>query len=301
MVDFDDCIAYDFDGAGFVAEDGNEGGSYTNNFSVCHKGNGEFQDRITFFNNIAADCKGAAFHYWPYGKIDPLAKSGSTDPYAINDYFPQYSTMPLDRIPPNTDPRYWDWNEDGINDGAILTDIRAKEFNNNNSYACHTGLKIRFLVHPSNSLFGREGGGADPDNTETPYPGINLEEYLVRANGVNNGTGAGRIRPIFDGILGFRTQEWLSEELHDWAGESFPEAVAWVNENGFNSLTSRMISRQLAIGAAKAGDMGQLDRWMLQTTEPRQRYYAVAEPASGLQLKHPERATDWLESLSEQN
>ncbi len=196
-VDFNDNVAFDFDGAGFASEDGDEQGSFDGNIAIGGRGNGEFSILRTVFenfgrtdqgdmgftgegfwfqgpdvsvtNNIAAGCKGAGFLYWPVGRFDTLNVPGG----AGSSQKGHFTGRPLDTIrpiPTGVVPRKWDYNGDGNADAYVLSDFPLKAFSGNIAYGCLTGLKIRFCNHPSNSAFGKI---QDED----------LEGELLRADG----------------------------------------------------------------------------------------------------------------------
>jgi hypothetical protein len=174
-VDFRNNVAFDFDGAGFAAEDGDEQGTFDGNIAIGGKGNGEFSILRTIFenvprvdqgdmgftgegfwfqgpdvsvtNNIAAGCKGAGFLFWPAGRHDTL---NALDANARG----HVTGRPLGRlVPPGVAPRKWDYDGDGDADAYVLTDFPIKAFSGNTAYACLTGLKIRFCNHPSTETF----------------------------------------------------------------------------------------------------------------------------------------------------
>jgi hypothetical protein len=194
-VNFKDNVAFDFDGAGFAAEDGDEQGSFDGNIAIGGRGNGEFSILRTIFenfprtdqgdmgftgegfwfqgpdvsvtNNIAAGCKGSGFLYWPVGRFDTLNVPGGAGS-AERGHF---TGRPLTRAFPTTiKPRKWDYDGNGTPDAYVLSDFPLKAFSGNTAYGCLTGLKIRFCNHPSNAAFGN-------------IQATNLETEIIPADG----------------------------------------------------------------------------------------------------------------------
>lgn len=169
QVDFVGNVAFDFRGAGFVAEDGNETGSFVGNIAIGGTGNGEFSNRRAVFgnaprmdqgdmgftgegfwfqspdvevrNNIAAGCKGSGFFFWTAGRFDPT--SG------------HYTGRPLGRaLPAGATPRQWDYDGDGRPDANVIADMPVKRFSGNIAYATFTGLRFRFVNHSNTAILG---------------------------------------------------------------------------------------------------------------------------------------------------
>ena len=147
-------VAYDFDGAGFVTQDGDEAGAFVNNISIGGNGCGRFVQLRTVFgdlprmeqgdmgfhgegfwfqgpditvvSNVAAGCAGDGFMYWPAGRFDP-----STN---------HFTGFPRNRVPAGVTPRVWSFDTNQV----LIADIPLRKFANNMAYACYTGLKFRF-------------------------------------------------------------------------------------------------------------------------------------------------------------
>lgn len=202
QVNFSDNVAFDFKGAGFAAEDGDEQGIYDGNIAIGGKGNGEFSilrtifenaprvdqgdmgftgegfwfqgPDVTVINNIAAGCKGAGFLFWPAGRHDTL---NTSDPNTRG----HVTGRPLIRnVPFGVAARKWDYNNDNVADAYVLTDFPIKAFSGNTAYACLTGLKIRFCNHPSTETF-------------TAIQGLDFSSEVMPADGKTDIIDAGRI------------------------------------------------------------------------------------------------------------
>jgi len=191
-VDFTDNVCFDFGGAGFAAEDGDEIGAFSGNIAIGGTGNGEFPGRRTVFGNkprmdqgdmgftgegfwsqspdvtitgnIAAGCKGCGYQLWCGGHFDPA--SG------------HITGRPLNRaLPAGVVPRHWDWNQNGGNDAVVTTDMPFAAFNNNIAYGCYMGLKMRFVNHGSTAIFTAVRSDPNVDN-----PVLLLGDQLVPKN-----------------------------------------------------------------------------------------------------------------------
>ncbi|MBX7209443.1 MAG: G8 domain-containing protein [Verrucomicrobiaceae bacterium] len=167
-VNFADNVCFDFDGAGFICEDGGETGSFTGNIAIGGIGNGEFANQRTIFGNrprgdqgdmgftgegfwfqspdvsvtgnVAAGCKGSGFFFWCGGRFDP-----STG---------HFTGKPLNQLPSTSlKPRGWDYDGNGTADAAVITDLPVRQFDNNTAYGCFTGLRFRFVNHGSTAIF----------------------------------------------------------------------------------------------------------------------------------------------------
>ncbi len=129
-VDFKNNVAFDFQGAGFAFEDGDEIGVCSDNISIGGLGNGEFPltqtvstnyqrmaqgdmgytgegywtqgPDVKFINDIAAGCKGCGFFIWGSGHLDPSATA--VDAATGQTYYGIFTGRPLGRdglgVPP---------------------------------------------------------------------------------------------------------------------------------------------------------------------------------------------------------
>lgn len=192
QVNFSDNVAFDFKGAGFAAEDGDEQGIYDGNIAIGGRGNGEFSILRTIFenvprvnqgdmgftgegfwfqgpdvtvtNNVAAGCKGAGFLFWPAGRHDTLNTLDPNSPGHVTG-------RPLGRtLPAGVVPRKWNYDTDAAPEAYLLTDFPIRGFSGNTAYGCLTGLKIRFCNHPSSETF-------------TAIQGTNFSSEVIPADG----------------------------------------------------------------------------------------------------------------------
>lgn len=173
-VNFIGNVAFDFRGAGFIAEDGEEIGSYIGNIAIGGLGNGEFSNQRTVFgnaprmnqgdmgftgegfwlqspdvvvrNNIAAGNKGAGFFLWTAGKFEPAADGG------------HYTGRPLTRpVPAGVKPRKWDYDGDGQADANVISDFPVAGFSGNTAYGSFTGVRFRFVNNGNQNIFTIRG------------------------------------------------------------------------------------------------------------------------------------------------
>jgi G8 domain-containing protein len=187
-------VAYDFTGAGFVAEDGNEIGNFINNIAIRGHGDGEYlKTRINFghptrkqpladfgftgdgfwFNGpaltvngaIANSCNGRGMVWHTTGAVDPK-KADATYPYG------RYTSFPTDQIvnvygPAATtlQPRVWNGNANEAN----ISDLPILLSTNIQSYGNFIGFHLRFNNHDNVAWYTE-----DPFNFDeqiTPAPG----------------------------------------------------------------------------------------------------------------------------------
>jgi hypothetical protein len=198
---FNNNVAYNFRGAGFVAEDGDEMGSFTNNIAIGGSGNGEFPYQqsvfinkprysrgdtgfsgegfwfqgpdLTVTGNVAAGCKGIGFVFWGGGRID-RAKAPANPPYG------HFTSMEKSRAQLlNPDARLWDFDHNGTADGALLSDLPIRQFRYNSTYGCFMGLKLRFVNHKNIDIY--DNAFSDEDVEANIY--YNYLEDILGYNG----------------------------------------------------------------------------------------------------------------------
>jgi len=180
-VDFWQNVAYDFTGAGFVTEDGDELGSFIDNIAIRGKGDGIFDGRkarINFDNEQRPQPLGDfAFMgdgFWfsgPAVRVNgAVANSlngngmiwhttGAVDPATVTATYPfgSYVGFPMDRIAPvygvsTLVPRTWVTTPTK----AIIADLPILECANVQSYANFIGFRLRFNNHDSNAWYGED-------------------------------------------------------------------------------------------------------------------------------------------------
>jgi len=151
FVQMDNNVAYNFAGAGFVTQDGDEAGDFTHCFAVGGTGLGRFPYARTVFgdnprmshtdfgfhgdgfwfqgpdvrciDNVAAACKGSGFIFWAVGRMNEITK-GMTG-------FPRTRTATRCR-------NYRDTGE------FVTSHVQLRKVSGNTAYACMTGMKFRF-------------------------------------------------------------------------------------------------------------------------------------------------------------
>jgi hypothetical protein len=221
-VQFVDNVAYDFVGAGFIAEDGNELGSFVRNFAANGSGVGRFdlrrvyvQDRdrmgeadfafhgdgfwfqspqVIVRDNVAAGCKGAGFFFHAQG----LNKDGGVG-------FPaEHLSRPVDAI------RRWAAGSGYA--GLLVVDLPIEQFSGNTAYGNFIGLKLRYLQNRNSlglRIWGKQARGDETYLTsriDAP-PAIEYSPYVIEGSqlwnnfvGVHSSyTALGRFRQTFIG------------------------------------------------------------------------------------------------------
>lgn len=178
-VDFSQNIAYDFTGAGFVTEDGNELGSFTNNVAIRGKGDGLYLDRkgrINFANAsrpqpiadfafmgdgfwfngpairvngaIASSLNGNGMIWHTTGAVDP-ATANATYPYGRYTAFPKNQIAAVYGVS-TLQPRTWA----GDTNQAVIADLPILECTNVQVYGAFIAFRLRFNNHDSNAWYG---------------------------------------------------------------------------------------------------------------------------------------------------
>jgi hypothetical protein len=165
-VNFDDNVAYNYYGAGFVSEAGDEIGNFTNNIAIGGIGDGQelrstrdilghqpsidrfrlgdmgfrgegfwlVSQQLTVRGNIAAGCNGVGIFHWGSGRREGDNIVG----------------FPLDRYPsssvPGT-PAVWEHNPNMVVGQMVPTLVTE----DNTAYGCYQGFKMRYVN--TNALF----------------------------------------------------------------------------------------------------------------------------------------------------
>ncbi|MEM7351369.1 MAG: fibronectin type III domain-containing protein [Acidobacteriota bacterium] len=176
-VDFQQNVAYDFAGAGFVTELGDELGNFIDNIAIRGTGNGEYrQDRLVFENperpqplsdfafsgdgfwfqgpalrvrdNIANGCDGVGMTWFTTGAPD-VAQEYTSGPYTHNRYshFPRSALVDVygPVIANALLPRYWIHSD--TDEKLVLSDLPILELGNFTAYGNLVGFKLRFNNH----------------------------------------------------------------------------------------------------------------------------------------------------------
>jgi hypothetical protein len=182
-VNFTNNVAFDFDGAGFTTENGDEAGSFVNNIAIGGTGDGEYPERriifgdqarqdagdtayngegfwfespdITVTGNVAAGCKGTGFVWWCAGKWNP--DTG------------EFTGFPRSRVPTGVVPRCWKYDTNEV----LISDIPIRTCDNNVAYGCFAGMKLRWVNNGDTTFFETTRGGFTNEIVLAPgYTGL---------------------------------------------------------------------------------------------------------------------------------
>jgi len=171
-VDMSNDVAYNFDGAGFVTEDGNELGTFANDIAIHGNGNGEYRKaRINFqnaarpqaiadfaftgdgfwfngpalhvSNDVANSCNGNGMIWHTTGAVNP-STADATHTYGT------YTNFPMDKITTvygtsasTLKPRTWMYDANA----TVIADLPILACSNIHSYATFAGFRLRFNNH----------------------------------------------------------------------------------------------------------------------------------------------------------
>jgi hypothetical protein len=215
-VNFQQNVAYDFFGAGFVTEDGDELGTFTSNIAIKGRGTGEFatrKARINFqhptrrqaladfafmgdgfwFNGpairvsgaVANSCNGRGMIWHTTGAVRPsTATTTGTPAYPFGRYsfFPrnQISNVYSTTYPAaaNLVPRTWK----GNTNNAIIADLPILGCTNVQSYANFIGFHLRFNNHDSVAWYTEDPFNYDLQIEPVPGQSISSVPTRVREN-----------------------------------------------------------------------------------------------------------------------
>jgi len=180
-VDFIENVCFNFNGAGFVTENGAELGTFDGNIAIQGYGNGELRPQRQVFanikrhqslgdfgfsgdgfwfqgpmvkvrNNVAASCNGAGFFWFGSGAIEPDA-IGTEYSYGHYVGIPESLMKAVYQYHPNLvdmKPRiHTAGYEDKTEKYVAIVDLPIKEFKNNQAYSSHIGAKLKFNNHNS--------------------------------------------------------------------------------------------------------------------------------------------------------
>ncbi len=196
-VDFQRNVCYDFVGAAFVTEAGNELGNFTDNIAIRGTGNGEHRPiRIVYRNlerpqplsdfgfsgdgfwfqgpairarnNIASGCTGTGMMWFTTGAVDIAANRYIGFPSAaVPEVYPQLDPDQLRR-----------WSGDS---SVIISDLPILECDGFEAYGCLVGLHLRFNNH-NNVAWYKEGPYNFARDIQ-PVPGHELENWWADRTG----------------------------------------------------------------------------------------------------------------------
>jgi hypothetical protein len=258
-VNFEDNVVYDFAGAGFVSEEGDELGAFTRNIAVGGRGNGEFELRRTYLQdadrmkvadfafhgdgfwfqspsvevvgNVAAGNKGAGFLYHAVG-LNKRGGVGMPDPYLRE--------LGLDGILGNV--RRW-----RNTNHVLIVDLPIRKFESNSAYGNFIGLKPRYVQSPNKVAFRRFDALNDltgERSIEGQIKGtVNPEMYptqvVKRCSFWNNAVG---VQPTYihnlkfvDVFIGASDPEWTLDEA------ALLDANIWVGWEGYHGSARNMM------------------------------------------------------------
>lgn len=185
-VDFQNNVAYDFTGAGFVTELGDELGNFDNNIAIRGTGNGQYRtNRIVFANaqrpqplsdfafsgdgfwfqgssvrarnNVAAGCDGSGMIWFTTGAPDVEQLFTDTGGYshvryshfpksALSTVYSGFSPLPI--------PRYWD--HSATNEKLVISDLPILECDGLESYGNLVGFRLRFSNAGNTAWYGED-------------------------------------------------------------------------------------------------------------------------------------------------
>jgi hypothetical protein len=210
-VDFQNNVAYNFAGAGFVTEFGDELGNFTNNVAIRGTGDGEYRTNrlvfanaarpqpltdfaftgdgfwfqgpaVTAVNNVASGCDGTGMIWFTTGAADTAHLF--TDVGGLShDYYTSFqrSAVPLvyASFPDLSSflPRYWD--NSTTNEKLIISDLPILQCDGLESYGNLVGFRLRFNNYSNTDFY-----------TEDPY---NYDNHIVPVIGSDK-TAATRMR-----------------------------------------------------------------------------------------------------------
>jgi len=200
-VDFEQNVAYNFTGAGFVTEDGDEIGNFIDNIAIHGSGDGNYyKQRIVFGNayrpqpisdfafdgdgfwfqgpalhvrnNVANSCNGAGMIWHTTGQVDvasalaPGSKTPPVDAYGAYTYFLRSRIQSIYTGFPGYSlstfiPRYWR-NDPNL---VIISDLPILECNGLESYANLVGFRLRFNNYNNVDWYDEAPYGYDADIT----------------------------------------------------------------------------------------------------------------------------------------
>ncbi len=183
-VDIRENICYDFVGAGFVTETGDELGNFFDNIAIKGTGNGKYKEiRLVFTNtcrpqpladfafsgdgfwfqgpavrtrnNVAANCNGTGMIWFSIGSVEmvDIDNDGIKEDVMIGmkkDIMDvAYSSYP---DAASIKPRSWDHATDQV----FLADYPILECDGFQAYACLAGFRLRFNNSPTNAFFNAD-------------------------------------------------------------------------------------------------------------------------------------------------
>lgn len=184
-VDFQRNVAYNFAGAGFVTELGDELGNFFDNVAIRGTGNGEYRKTRVVFqnfarpqplsdfgfsgdgfwfqgpairvkNNIANGCDGAGMIWFTTGAPD-VAQEYTEGAFTHNRYihFPRSALDDVYGVGHGLLPRYWV--HSNTDEKLVISDLPILELENFTAYGNLVGFKLRFNNHDNVDWYLEDG------------------------------------------------------------------------------------------------------------------------------------------------
>lgn len=204
-VDFRENVCFDFVGAGFVTESGDELGNFFDNVAILGRGDGEYrQIKIVFKHptrpqalsdfafsgdgfwfqgpairardNVASSCNGAGMMWFSTGAPD-IQQLYTTAGGHVNN---RYTHFPSDDVSDvyagfpdlsSFDPRYWDHSV--TDEKLVIADLPILELDGFVGYASFIGFRLRFNNHHSIAWYKE-------------FPIFHYDDHIVGVCGTDN-------------------------------------------------------------------------------------------------------------------
>jgi hypothetical protein len=202
-VDFQNNVAYDFDGAGFVTEAGDELGNFFGNIAIRGNGNGQYRPiRLVFQNperpqplgdfafsgdgfwfqgpavrarnNVASGCDGAGMMWFTTGTPD-ITQRFDAGGGLVHDRYTSFPRSAVNQVYAGFPdlgpflPRYWDHSV--TNEKLVIADLPILECDGFEAYGNLVGFRLRFNNQGSTAWY-----------TEDPF---NFDVHLVPVIGTS--------------------------------------------------------------------------------------------------------------------
>lgn len=195
-------VVHDFAGSAFVAEAGDEIGSFTGNIvsggtqrplqakpyareaigrepqQRLRVGDmGKFANgfwlvspQVVVQDNVVAGGNGTAYLVFGLGTME---QSGPDEPF-------EFTGFPLDRVPEGVVPRTWVYpNQFNGEAMAVTADLPIKDFRNNRAYGVFQGMRIRWTADDAGFMFN-ENKGVDVARFQTTPDDLARQRYMLR-------------------------------------------------------------------------------------------------------------------------
>lgn len=187
-VDFLNNVAYNFVGAGFVTEAGDELGNFSNNIAIRGTGNGEYlTNRIVFnnplrpqpladfgfngdgfwfqgpavrvLNNVASGCDGSGMIWFTTGQPDVgdrFMDAGGLMHDRYTSFLRNSADLVYASFPNKVDhtPRYWD--HSATNEKLVISDLPILQCDGFEAYGNLVGFRLRFNNYNNLAWYGED-------------------------------------------------------------------------------------------------------------------------------------------------